>query len=299
MSTHVFTTYLKNNNGEFAQSTHQNRKVLTDYGELADSPLSPRCPSWLARSLMESDVVLPSKALYDLYAKYRPSPSPSSSSTPLSRSSLGLHRQFRRDGHLQECNNRAEAGGDSTVPPGGDICVPVPKNVTDNEIVETEWGPMTAIDRDLIRKVRLASLWELPMASEARERSKNHKVRRISITIQEQHEYLDAAVLSISKQLKVHLPTKPSSEQACWMCEIRAAKTDKEYNDNFVKRLRFAHGQIFTTIATVRGTTQNSAVRAFADTANLFVLGHMQLLESTGLAGAKSFPVPPPVNLVK
>ncbi|KAG0251674.1 hypothetical protein DFQ27_008595 [Actinomortierella ambigua] len=302
MSTRVFTTYLENGYGEFAQSTHKNRKLIAEYSELTATPLPPRCSSWLARSLMEPYAMLPSKALYDLYtAKLRhapssPSSSPSSSS---SRPSLRLYRQFRRDSHLKACSNRAEAGGNSTVLPGEDICIPIPKNVTDNETIATEWGPMTAIDRDLIRKVRLTSLWELPIASEALTRSKSSKIRQISAKIQEQHEFLDAAVLSIAKQLNVQLPNGPSSEQACWMCEIRAAQTDKEHDDSFVRRLRFAHGLIFSTIATVRGTTQNTAVRSFAETANLFVLGHMQLLESTGLVAANSFPVPPPVNLVK
>ncbi|KAF9083885.1 hypothetical protein BGX29_002857 [Mortierella sp. GBA35] len=281
----VFTTYLESAYGEFAQATQKNREALAEYLQLADTS-PPQCSSWLARSLMEENTLLPSKALYNLQA---------SSSKRARQVSTGLHRQFKRDRHLKGCSNRVQLGNKTV--PGTDLCVAILSGESDEQTLVTEWGPLTAADRELVRKVKLASLWELPIASEAIDRSKNKRVSKISKKIAEQHQFLDATVLAVSKQLDIRLPKGPSSEQACWMCEIRAALTDEEYNNNFVRRLRFAHGQIFGFIGLVRSTTRNSVIRSFAETANLFVLGHMQMLESTGLTNTTSFPASPPIAL--
>jgi hypothetical protein len=51
----------------------------------------------------------------------------------------------------------------------------------------------------------------------------------------------------------------------------------------FVDRLRAAHGKIFPVIGAVRAGTRNPVVRELADRANIFVMNHMKMLESTGL----------------
>jgi predicted outer membrane protein len=161
--------------------------------------------------------------------------------------------------------------------------------------VNTKFGPLSAVDRELVRKVRLATLWELPMAREATQRAELGKVKRISATIEAQHLFLDAAVDSVVQQMAIDLPTEPNTLQKCFIADIQA-QPGIDYDMTFVKWLRFAHGQVFESIATVRGTSQNTVIRSFADTANMFVLGHMQLLESTGLTQSSSFPAPPPVK---
>jgi predicted outer membrane protein len=160
-------------------------------------------------------------------------------------------------------------------------------------VKETAWGPLSDPGRLLIRKVRLANLWELPMAEEASTRAQSSKVREISKTIAYQHRYiLEPRVRAVAAQLGIQLPTRPTAQQFAWITDIRG-KSDADYDVTYVKWLRFAHGQIFGLIGQVRGTTQNSVVRSFAEAANKYVLLHIQLLESTGLTKPDSFPPPP------
>lgn len=171
---------------------------------------------------------------------------------------------------------------------------PPPPGYADNATVNTRFGPLSAIDRELVRKVRLATLWELPMAQEAIQRAELRKVKQISSVIQAQHVFLDAAVDGILKQLTIDMPTEPTLLQKCFIADIQA-QSGINYDTTYVKWLRFAHGQVFETIGTVRSTSQNTVVRSFAETANLFVMSHMQMLEGTGLTQNSSYPAPPPV----
>ena len=159
---------------------------------------------------------------------------------------------------------------------------------------ETTWGPLSALDRDLIRKVRLAGLWEMPMAQDAAQRATSAKVREISETIASQHHTLDERVREVASKLEVTLPVKPTEQQQRWMSDI-AGSTGSSYDATYVKWLRLAHGQVFGLIGKVRGSTQNTLVRRFAEQCNEAVLNHQRLLESTGLAGPEAFPDPPEV----
>jgi putative membrane protein len=48
--------------------------------------------------------------------------------------------------------------------------------------VNTQWGPLSASDRDLIVRVRLAGLWELPAGQQAIERAPTRRSRRRGTT---------------------------------------------------------------------------------------------------------------------
>ncbi|GAA4963678.1 putative outer membrane protein [Nonomuraea thailandensis] len=157
---------------------------------------------------------------------------------------------------------------------------------------QTEWGPLSEADRDLIRKVRLASLWEMPMAQDAVQRAATARVRQISGEIASQHHTLDRQVRDVAAKLQVKLPVKPTTQQQAWMSDI-SGRTGAAYDTTYVKWLRLAHGQIFPLIGTVRGSTQNTLVRRFSEQANAAVLNHQRLLESTGLTTPASFPTPP------
>ncbi|MEV0203306.1 DUF4142 domain-containing protein [Nonomuraea sp. NPDC050691] len=157
---------------------------------------------------------------------------------------------------------------------------------------ETRWGPLSETDRDLIKKVRLAGLWEMPMAQDAVQRASRGKVREVSRKIAAQHHALDEQVRDLAAKLDVKLPVKPTDEQQGWMSDI-SGRSGSAYDVTYVKWLRLAHGKIFTLIGTVRGTTQNTLVRRFSEQANAAVLNHQRLLESTGLTTPESFPAPP------
>ncbi|GAA2822079.1 DUF4142 domain-containing protein [Nonomuraea rubra] len=156
---------------------------------------------------------------------------------------------------------------------------------------QTEWGPLSETDRELIRKVRLASLWEMPMAQDAVQRASTARVRQISRDIAEQHHTLDKQVRDVAAKLQVKLPVKPTTQQQAWMSDI-SGRTGAAYDTTYVKWLRLAHGQIFPLIGTVRGSTQNTLVRRFSEQCNAAVLNHQRLLESTGLTTPASFPTP-------
>ncbi|WP_188193362.1 DUF4142 domain-containing protein [Nonomuraea sp. SYSU D8015] len=161
----------------------------------------------------------------------------------------------------------------------------------DTGTVQTKWGPLTETDRKLITGVRLAGLWEMPLAQDAVQRAGTAKVRQISREIAQQHHTLDKLTRDVAAKLQVKLPVKPTDEQQQWMNDV-SSKTGTAYDKTYVKWLRLAHGKVFALIGTVRGSTQNTLVRRFAEQCNSFVLNHQRLLESTGLTTPESFPTP-------
>jgi predicted outer membrane protein len=194
-----------------------------------------------------------------------------------------------------EGSNEAERGKTNGVGNGGKEPNASTSSAPGQATWKTRWGPLSAADRELIKKVRLASLWEMPMAQEATKRAKTAKVKQISKKIAAQHMFLDKQVRTVAKKLKAPLPTQPNADQMKWMADIRS-KRGRAYDVTYVKWLRFAHGQIFGLIGQVRGSTQNTVARRFAEVANKFVLTHQRLLESTGLTESNSFPPPPKVS---
>jgi predicted outer membrane protein len=156
----------------------------------------------------------------------------------------------------------------------------------------TPSGPLGPADRDLIVKVKLAGLWEMPAGQEAQKRGTSSKVRDCGRKIAAEHHELDLATEQIAVELGVPLPNVPNADQQGWLGEMAAAR-GAEFDRVFVDRLRAAHGKVFSVIAAVRAGTRNSAVRAFAATANAAVLRHMGYLESTGLVDFATLPTAP------
>ncbi|MEU4232286.1 DUF4142 domain-containing protein [Nonomuraea sp. NPDC026600] len=181
----------------------------------------------------------------------------------------------------------------ATVVPGVSSAPPAAAaTAVDTSTWATKWGPLSAADRELITKVRLATLWEMTMAQQATTRASTARVRQISVEIAAQHHVLDEKGLALAAKLKVELPIKPTALQQEWMADI-SSRSGKQYDSTFVKWLRLAHGQIFGLIGAVRGSTQNTLVRSFSEQANAAVLNHQRLLESTGLVNPDAFPSPP------
>ncbi|KAF9331774.1 hypothetical protein BG006_005398 [Podila minutissima] len=288
------TTYLQTNGGQFAQATEANRNALKQFTEISSgsdnvrkSAFSERalgCTPLQAPSMMEQGVMLSSMALNELFNN---------------QPSLNKANTYRRGGRKHSTGGNFRKRSSHSSGSGVDCLavanIPPPAVDIDNTTVNTKFGPLSAVDRELVRKVRLATLWELPMAREATQRAELRKVKQISAAIEAQHVFLDAAVDGVVQQMVIDMPTEPNTLQKCFIADIQA-QSGIDYDMTFVKWLRFAHGQVFESIATVRGTSQNTVIRSFAETANMFVLGHMQLLESTGLTQSLSFPAPPPVK---
>jgi predicted outer membrane protein len=151
-------------------------------------------------------------------------------------------------------------------------------------------GPLGPADIELLTKVRLAGLWEMPAGEWASKRSENARVKEVGMTIMVDHGRLDAATRALAGQLGVPLPTQPNSDQQSWLNEMQNARTAAEFDQSFGNRLRAAHGAIFPVIAAVRAGTRNDRMREFATTANQAVLRHITLLESTKLVDYNRLP---------
>ena len=141
-----------------------------------------------------------------------------------------------------------------------------------------EAQPLTAVEIDFVRRVRLAGLWEIPASKMAMAKGAEPRVRQIGQMISAQHVQLNALDAVAAKKLGVTLPTVPTGEQQRWLGEMQGA-TGSEFDQIYVDRLRAAHGKIFAAIAVVRASTTNDVVRTLAIQANGFVLNHMSYLE--------------------
>jgi putative membrane protein len=170
--------------------------------------------------------------------------------------------------------------------------------------VSTRWGPLTAADRDLIVRVRLAGLWELPAGQQAMERAPTEAIKEAADHLIVGHTDLDKRVRIVAAQLGVPLPNQPNEQQQGWLDELTAA-TGEEYEYKFANLLRSAHGKIFPAIGAVRNSTRNTLVRQLASDANQTVLDHITVLEKTGrvdfdaiandsVAGSTASPTGPP-----
>lgn len=152
-------------------------------------------------------------------------------------------------------------------------------------------GPtqLNAADMTLLNGVRLAGLWEMPAGQMAAQKGTSTRLRQVGQEIAEQHVELDELTVRAANQIGATIPATPTAEQAGWLKEMENAE-GIQFDQIFVDRLRAAHGKIFPVIGAVRASTRNPAVRKLADQANMFVMTHMQLLETTGLVRYERLP---------
>jgi predicted outer membrane protein len=162
-------------------------------------------------------------------------------------------------------------------------------------VVDAKGGPLSAADRELLVKVRQAGLWEIPVGREAARRAALPVTRKMLGGLADQHVALDNDVRAVAARLRVPLPDQASEEQQGFVKEI-FGKSGKAFDRTAVKRLRIAHGNVLPFIGQVRGSTQNKIIRDFAERAAKFVLGHINMLEDTGLVDAAALPPAPAVT---
>jgi predicted outer membrane protein len=168
----------------------------------------------------------------------------------------------------------------------GHVFVPGPLSAgvaaaDDGPATDTSWGPLTAADRDLLVRVKLAGLWEVPAGDMAQTRSTDQRVKAVGRVLAADHRRLNAEVAVAARKLQVTLPDRPNLSQQGWLDEMTSER-GHPFDETFANRLRTAHGVVFGVIAEVRDSTRNTMVRAFASEANDVVMKHMSLLESTG-----------------
>lgn len=148
--------------------------------------------------------------------------------------------------------------------------------------VDTPTGPVTPADREFVRKVRLAGLWELPSGKMALTRSSNEAVKRAGEHLIVGHSALDKSVVQVAQTLNIPVSNEPNDQQKGWLAQMDAAQGGA-FDTAFTNLLRRAHGKVFPLVAETRAKTQNSLVRALANQANGIVLDHITMLEGTGM----------------
>jgi putative membrane protein len=161
------------------------------------------------------------------------------------------------------------------------------------QVTSTEFGPLTAADRDMLVRVRLAGLWEKPSGVQAQQRSADPLVKTAGQHLIQGHTDLDAKDIAIAKQFNVTLPAEPNADQKSWMAEMTAAQSPGEYDAVFANRLRAAHGKVFALLAKMRAGSQNAMIRTFAQYCMNTVLDHMTVLEKTEKVDFNRIPEPP------
>lgn len=155
-------------------------------------------------------------------------------------------------------------------------------------VISTPYGPLTALDRDFVRKVRLAGLWELPAGRQAQERGFREAVRTAGDHLVAGHTELDRRAIEAARALGIALPNQPTGTQREALARMDAAQGE-DFDRELANTLRLAHGKVFGLIAIVRHQTTNSLVRSLADRANAVVLDHITVLENTGLVDFEPF----------
>jgi predicted outer membrane protein len=148
---------------------------------------------------------------------------------------------------------------------------------------------LNAADMTLLNGVRLAGLWEMPAGQMAAQKGGAAQVRKVGQMIADQHVELDQLVVDAANELGATIPSNQTAEQQGWLSEMQNNE-GVQFDQIFVTRLRAAHGKIFPVIGAVRASTRSPVVRKLADQANIFVMNHMKLLETTGLVQYERLP---------
>lgn len=159
------------------------------------------------------------------------------------------------------------------------------QNVSTNAsrvIANTRYGPLTEADRNFVVFVRSAGLWEYPSGELALKKGTTPAVRTAGQHLVIGHSALDASCRKIAPELGITLPNQPTPQQQGFLNKL-TSDTGNQFDSDLANILRVTHGSIFSTIAKIRATTENTLVRQLADQANDVVLDHITQMEKTGL----------------
>jgi predicted outer membrane protein len=148
-------------------------------------------------------------------------------------------------------------------------------------------GELQQTDRALLTRLKQHTLWSVPSSRLAADRATNRRVRAVAVRIADDEARLDVALRAVADRLAVTLPGEPTDQERGWADEI-AADSGDAFDRAYVNRLRAEYGTLFGLASDVRAGTRDDDVRAFAQTAVDTSLGHLTLLESTGLAETTS-----------
>ncbi|MDQ1659371.1 MAG: hypothetical protein QOD41_4454 [Cryptosporangiaceae bacterium] len=148
-------------------------------------------------------------------------------------------------------------------------------------------GPVSALDRQMLVKLREANLWELRAGNLASNQAGSEAVNRAGLRVVDGQTRLDAQVREAAQAVQVGIPDQATQDERTWIRKLESSKGEP-FDRFFVNQLRGSYGVLFLLVAQVRATTQNSVIRDLAIGATTTITDHMRVLEDTGLVDSET-----------
>ena len=168
-----------------------------------------------------------------------------------------------------------------------------PALAADSVWTQTQWGPLSPADRDLLVMVRQAGLCGGSSGQQAQQQGTTVGVRTVAKRIWVDYGDLGDQARAVADKLGVALPAQPTAQQQSWMSDL-AERSGSDFDRMFAQRLRVTDGEVLPVITSVRASTRNELVRSFAANAAGLLNRQMEYLEHTGLVDYSRLPTPMP-----
>lgn len=163
----------------------------------------------------------------------------------------------------------------------------------DSVWTQTQWGPLSPADRDLLVMVRQAGLCGGSTGQQAQQQGTTVGVRTVAQRIWVDYGDLGNQARAVADKLGVALPDQPDAQQQSWMREL-SGHSGPDFDRMFAQGLRVTDGAVLPTITSVRAGTRNELIRSFAANAAVLLNRQMEYLEHTGLVDYSRLPAPQP-----
>jgi predicted outer membrane protein len=158
---------------------------------------------------------------------------------------------------------------------------------------QTQWGPLSPADRDLLVMIRQAGLCGGSSGQQAQQQGTTVQLRTVAQRIWVDYGDLGNQARAVAGKLSVPLPDQPSAQQQTWMREL-SGRSGPDFDRMFAQGLRVTDGAVLPAITSVRAGTRNELIRSFAANAAVLLNRQMEYLEHTGLVDYSRLPAPQP-----
>lgn len=168
-----------------------------------------------------------------------------------------------------------------------------PNQTAESAWTQTQWGPLSPADRDLLVMVRQAGLCAGPSGQQAQQQGATVALRTVAQRVWVDYGDLGNQARSVAGKLNVPLPDQPNARQESWMREL-SGRSGPDFDRMFAQGLRVTDGDVLPAITSVRAGTRNELIRSFAANAAVLLNRQMEYLEHTGLVDYSRLPAPQP-----
>jgi predicted outer membrane protein len=168
-----------------------------------------------------------------------------------------------------------------------------PNKTAESAWTQTQWGPLSPADRDLLVMVRQAGLCAGPSGQQAQQQGATVALRTVAQRVWVDYGDLGNQARSVAGKLSVPLPDQPNAQQESWMREL-SGRSGPDFDRMFAQGLRVTDGDVLPAITSVRAGTRNELIRSFAANAAALLNRQMEYLEHTGLVDYSRLPAPQP-----